>query len=976
MWALFTVGHCHGQHYRLERFNARNGLLSDKTESVFQDKNGYIWIGTENGINRYDGYSFQSFLFAGDKNLGTIVSFVQDFRNTVWAAGSNGLFYFWDGSFHPFANGHLPSPINVLRVDKNGDLWAGSVGGLFKLPRKVIESRISPTLDELTGYSVLSDNVFALNVENPHEILLGSENGLEIMTSNERRCVWKQEGRYKVSEIVRLDSAILWTRAGNIPLIRKGNKISEYPTTDVMAKAIWNDGFCYLASTLGLERFQSREPERLIDFDVLYVTGLIIDREGNIWISTWEGLLKCREIPFKHYPPLGIDINDSYSMLRTRKGQLLIGSNHGMIFSRDGERSKTVFGKGVIAPNAELFDILEDHHDRIWIATGYQGISVIDGPTIYRITTANGLANNSVLFLHMSKSGTIWAGTENGLTEFSSFALTDQPRTYPFSLSGDICNLYTCFEMGGVAWLGGGKGLFRIDDGKLKKDSIRGLVQHEFEIRAAVIRDDEVWLATQGLGLLQCIVSNNKIELVKQWTVKDGLPSDVLLHIEPDDGGNIWISHYQGITRLQPESSGLISFTTEDGTSPQTYSDQKFFRDSDGTFWVYNTAGMYSFSPHHIKTNQARPLVTINGVVIRSSEYEVRMEPRHESDRRPAFSHKENSLRIHYHGTSLTNTEKNRYRYKLQGFNDVWHTTTSREVEFNKLSHGDYTFMVYASNNDGVWSVNPAEFTFSIEPPFWMTPTFYVLSASALVAVIVLVMQTRERRIKLMEAEKQRIAIMMAEYENKALRAQMNPHFIFNSLNAIQSCILMERTDAAFEYLNRFSRLLRLILSYSEKNLVPLNDEMKLIDLYVSLESLRFNDSFYYEVKVDPHLDAEEVMFPTMLTQPFIENAIWHGLLHKQGDKRLDIRFYIEAGELCCTVRDNGIGRTRASEIAATQFRTPDHESQGVNLTVKRATLLQALDIDVAINVEDIRGLEGEPAGTMVTIRTKLQFIK
>lgn len=154
MWALFTVGHGHGQHYHLERFNAGNGLLSDKTESVFQDKNGYIWIGTENGINRYDGYSFQSFLFAGDKNLGTIVSFVQDFGNTVWAAGSNGLFYFWDGSFHPFANGHLPSPINVLRVDKNGDLWAGSVGGLFKLPRKVIESRISPTLDELTGLLV------------------------------------------------------------------------------------------------------------------------------------------------------------------------------------------------------------------------------------------------------------------------------------------------------------------------------------------------------------------------------------------------------------------------------------------------------------------------------------------------------------------------------------------------------------------------------------------------------------------------------------------------------------------------------------------------------------------------------------------------------------------------------------------------------------------------------------------------------
>jgi LytS/YehU family sensor histidine kinase len=203
----------------------------------------------------------------------------------------------------------------------------------------------------------------------------------------------------------------------------------------------------------------------------------------------------------------------------------------------------------------------------------------------------------------------------------------------------------------------------------------------------------------------------------------------------------------------------------------------------------------------------------------------------------------------------------------------------------------------------------------------------------------------------------------LAESEMKALRAQMNPHFMFNSLNAIQQMVLNNDNDNAFHYLDTYSKLTRKILENSEKKYISVQDEIKFLELYLSIESLRFEHSFTYKIEVstDVYINSDKV--PAMIIQPFVENAVKHGLLPKQGDKMLLIRFNKKEDDLLVTVEDNGIGRRRNQEIKTEHT----HQSMGMNITGNRLQLLQGKR-DSSIIIEDLADEKGEPAGTRILI--------
>lgn len=211
----------------------------------------------------------------------------------------------------------------------------------------------------------------------------------------------------------------------------------------------------------------------------------------------------------------------------------------------------------------------------------------------------------------------------------------------------------------------------------------------------------------------------------------------------------------------------------------------------------------------------------------------------------------------------------------------------------------------------------------------------------------------------------------VAELESKALRAQMNPHFIFNSLNAIQELVVTENVTAAYDYLSKFSKLLRLVLNNSEKPLIPLADEAAMLHLYLELESLRFRQSFTYQILIDEALDAESVLVPPLLLQPFIENAVWHGLMLKEGEKRLLVKVEPTGDGLACTVEDNGIGRQKAAEIKAHKLGAGHFESKGLVLSRQRIELLKSNGRSGEVKIEDLCR-DGLAAGTRVSIQLPL----
>ena len=306
------------------------------------------------------------------------------------------------------------------------------------------------------------------------------------------------------------------------------------------------------------------------------------------------------------------------------------------------------------------------------------------------------------------------------------------------------------------------------------------------------------------------------------------------------------------------------------------------------------------------------------------------------------------------------------YRYKLNRNAAEWNYTNETSITLPNPSPGEYEFIVEAKNNNGEWIRTKNSVAFTIEKPFWQKLWFILLLALIFSALIGLILWNRYLNILKKEREKNSLQISMYELESRVAKAQMNPHFIFNSLNSIQQFILANENDNAYRYLSKFSKLVRKLLESNTYDSITIEEEIDILKRYVEIESLRFEDSFVYDFFIDKKLRAKNIKIPHMLIQPFIENAIWHGLLHKKDNKKLDVSFiYYNEDSLMCTVEDNGVGR---------KFRNDDNlninkRSLAIELIRQRMQLLQKTKkIKCGFEITDKINKQGQSAGTLVTI--------
>jgi LytS/YehU family sensor histidine kinase len=295
--------------------------------------------------------------------------------------------------------------------------------------------------------------------------------------------------------------------------------------------------------------------------------------------------------------------------------------------------------------------------------------------------------------------------------------------------------------------------------------------------------------------------------------------------------------------------------------------------------------------------------------------------------------------------------------------------TTTR---FTSLSPGNYSFIAAASLNGKDWYPLATPFSFQISPPFWKTWWFILIVVGFCVLLAVALFRRRIATIKARAAVEQQLAGL----EIRALRSQMNPHFIFNSLNSISQLVASRQNDEGLQYLNKFSKLLRLVLEESEHSFISLKDEIKILDLYLQLETLRFGSSFSYSIHSDEAIDEEETLVPCFLIHPIIENAIWHGLLHKEGERRLIINFHQqEKDKLECIVKDNGIGIEAASQKKAQQLNGEKRQSKGLKIVKDRLALMEQQQHNTtAFRMEDMKDDNGFISGTKVTIQLPVQY--
>ena len=336
------------------------------------------------------------------------------------------------------------------------------------------------------------------------------------------------------------------------------------------------------------------------------------------------------------------------------------------------------------------------------------------------------------------------------------------------------------------------------------------------------------------------------------------------------------------------------------------------------------------------------------------------------------MNYDDNFFSIEFSALDFTNSTKNKYRYFLENYDEEWSNrdASRRVAEYTRVAPGSYVFKVVGSNNDGLWNEEGTSLHIIILPPWWDTMIFRIIFGALIFAMLWSFIYWRIKTIKKKhEVEKRVLEIEkeLFDIQQKALQLQMNPHFIFNSLNAIQSFVISSNTDKAIHYLAKFSQLMRLILANSRESSIPIKDELKVITYYMDIERLRFDNKFDYVIDVDKDIDQEFMEIPPMIIQPFIENAILHGLIHNAEPGHIIISLKLQKDFIFCTIEDNGVGRKKAQEIRdASGIK---RKSRGMLITKERLEILNKQSKEkFAVNVIDVVDKKSNPCGTRVEI--------
>ena len=506
-------------------------------------------------------------------------------------------------------------------------------------------------------------------------------------------------------------------------------------------------------------------------------------------------------------------------------------------------------------------------------------------------------------------------------------------------------------------------GLWRFNDNKLQPyDSTKPILSSRItDINE--YKNSCLLLGTRGKGLL--VLAKDSLY---QITSSNGLTSDNIRKIYVDKNV-IWLATNRGISRLtvqslMPFTYSIRNISVQDGLLSNEVNDIKRL---DSNIIVATNGGISAFHEHIFDNNRQIPLsfyvmgVKINGTDTSISDHYF-------------LNYKKRNLSLSFEALSYRESSNLEYRYRLEGIDSNWIFTSSREVQLNPLPYGRYTVEIEARRQGEQWVKNNSLFI-SINKilPFWKTTWFLIICFLLAAFIIVIFFTNRTRKIKQRERERTFLNKKLAEMELKALRAQMNPHFIFNVLNSIQYYIVHNENEEAQHYMSKFAKLVRLTLDNSRSTFISLEEELLLLKLYIDFEKIRFEDQFEYQFTISNDIDLNAIKIPTMLLQPYVENSIKHGFKDKGVEYFLEVSVTKENKNVVCIISDNGIGRTRAALIPGTEKN--NHNSTGTIIVKEKIEALkQYYNYDLSSETSDLKDEKGNGIGTRVTLTFPEKF--
>lgn len=960
-------------------YTSSEGLSSSTVYDMIQDRNGFMWFATVNGVSRFDGRKFRNYTSKEGLNSNSIVSLTEDSGGCIYFGNENkGYNIYNDGKIEKYSAHVLQNSV---------------IKGMFIAGDKV--------------YSYCTNNISKISPENIRNLFFLNIGSLP-----------DSVGIYETVKLI--GGTMLGATSKGLyhiedPELTTINTIGILPDSTGINKMVnLCDGSILAATTRGLYKFDSQELKKIniIGLDTQEIFWLSSGKDNCITLGAKGKIFEIKD----DYVVSSIDVklnkkNNVTRILKDTKDNIWFSIvDKGLYFIKSGTKIIKDIGKKMGMENSLISNFIEDKEGNIWISTFGEGVFCLNNLYLNNYNYKDGLSNNNVLAIEKDLSDRIFIGTPEGLnvldndniynihdkiginkdytyiydikclnnlvyasgtfsnsknitlvnykndqlylsntfticiSKDSSFInryssnniniLSHYPRSdageniYFFKNISDTHKILSTFEDNSKnLWIGSTTGLCKITNGQ-------ETFFYENEILNTTIKDitedgnNNVWFAgNRGIASYRL-----KDSLITNYPKIHGYDISNASTLAVDKYNRLWIGSMNGLFILREDDKDSFNILNIETGLPSNEVLSLFYDTAKNVMWIGSAKGLSSLDVSEFDNEKILPVdVLIKKISTPDSVYtkflDVKLKP------------KQNNLHLELTTTRYSSPATVKYQYK---FENDWIDISDDYVNFSSLEKGDYRLEIRGKVINNPWG-KPTLVTFTVLPKFLESQSIRV----GLVILIILgFLYGGSKRIQYIKARNDEKLILnnqVNDLKHKALSSMMNPHFIFNSLNSVQYLINIDRKREANDYISLMARLIRMNLETASESYIKLDEEIRRLDLYLQIEKLRFSDKFNYEITAGPGVNSELIMIPNMIIQPFVENSIWHGIMPSGRDGNIKLSFKFEDVTVddktfrffTIRITDNGIGLTEAQ-----RNRKDGHVSQGIQIIQERLILL------------------------------------
>ncbi|MGA9637818.1 hybrid sensor histidine kinase/response regulator transcription factor [Flavobacterium sp.] len=803
---LFSFGVKAQEENGFVHLTTDNGLSQSDINAIYQDKEGFMWFGTHDGLNRYDGYNFSVFKPAlNDKksiSSNLVWKIVEDKQNNLWIGTTGGGLNLFDKKTETFTHfknkvgddfSLVSNTVSSLLRDKKNRLWIGTAKGIDmidlnkSLETPVFNHFVMNQSKEKNSWD--GTNIYSIFEDSKGNIWAGSLYGLYKLTRDKHGEMYFEDIGYFNSSIRSIAEdefgrLLISSYKGLFVVSSKDNNIKfDLISDESYSTLLCSKGYLWAGSTKGLFRFENASSLKLPSIIQQYVydpknpelslsksdiKSLFLDKGGILWIGVNGGGINKFNPDVKRFKHIKKTLNPS-SLSNDKVRCIFEDSNQyvwigteggGLNYIKKGQKY-TDFNK--VLPSLKIFtlaEVKEGNSKKLLIgAEGAVGLYELDitNPNAISSTKIESIKNvdHSVFSILVDSKKNIWIGTYNGGVH--RWLATGTPGVYKKDILYENSNRSTSIsnniirsiyeDSKGNIWFGTGDGLNKLPVHQIRqnnpnftvfknKNNDPSSLSHNYILAIFESRYGDLWVGTFGGGLNKLVPAKiGKEESFKSYTEKDGLPSNVIKGILEDSYGNIWMSTNKGLSRFNIKSEKFKNYDVNDGLQSNEFSELASFKRRNGELIFGGVNGFNAFYPNQIKDNSIKPKTVFTSFSIFNKpinigedfDGRVILNQSINTIEEIELLYSENSFSVEFSALNYTAPRKNSYAYKLEGFNDEWIYTSykNRLATYTNLAPGTYTLLVKSSNNDGIWSETPSKLKITVVPPFWRTNIAY-----------------------------------------------------------------------------------------------------------------------------------------------------------------------------------------------------------------------------------------------------------